>query len=64
MTQEEKLIKSGDLLVDFWNLYVETVNQIDNPYVKERQGLFLAEAAYCVHNLQGRMSLLKDHIKG
>ena len=62
MTQHEKLRQAENLLVDFWNIYMETVKGAGKQ-VQKRKGLYISEAAYCVHNLQGRMSLLKEHVE-
>ncbi len=55
------LDKSEKLLVDFWNEHLKLYNNTlsKNEYFKNRNEAFNSEIASSVHDIQGRLAIIK-----
>jgi len=52
-------------LVSFWNAYIAFLQEMEkeNSYITARTDLFNREVALSVHDIQGRLAILKEHLK-
>jgi hypothetical protein len=63
---KKEIIAAEEKLVDFWNMYMELLRtpiKIKNKFLWHRQELFEKEVACSVHDIQGRLAILKAHCK-
>lgn len=62
-----ELNRANELLVDFYNQWLKALNTakvINKEYFEHRAKSFANEVCIDMHNIQGKIAIVKDHLEG